>query len=318
MSKFPKLDLPKVAFPNPFAQKEESIVSSSPVPPKGTSKDNKVGAGIPGQDNLLQRLARGEVSATKFENELTELKSKQTEDEATQFQSDAFYAAVGGFALGALGGVALDIYISQANLGIELGLDLSPIFPPLVLAFLSSAGAYSLGTKNNLPGKVVRGTLAYGPRAAGDAVTRKVGKTVEEIKATPQKIAQAVEDKVDDTVKEIKSTPGKITAVVEENVEKAVVDIKAAPGRVAEATEKAVNQAVDDTKEKIEQTIDDTKEKIEKTVDDAVRLPGRKLDEVRLPVMRCNPQPPLHRTLIFNCFSRYYIGSLFLLFPLAL
>jgi len=140
--------------------------------------------------------------------------------------------------------------------------------------------------------------------AIKEAAIEVVEKTVDDIKATPARVAnkittsaqdtaesikEAAKEAVESAVDDIKATPGRIADSVqrsvdqtiekiESKIEETVEDIKATPGKIVDSVQRSVDQTIETIESKLEETVEDVVEKVEKVTS----LPGKKLDEVCL------------------------------------
>jgi ElaB/YqjD/DUF883 family membrane-anchored ribosome-binding protein len=103
-----------------------------------------------------------------------------------------------------------------------------------------------------------------------EAAVEAVEKTVEDIKATPGRVANKISTAAQETAESIKD------AAVDA-VERTVDDIKATPGRIVNSVQRSVDQTV----EKIEVTIEEAVEDVIEKVEEVASFPGKKLDEVQ-------------------------------------
>jgi len=225
-------------------------------------------------------------------------KNPEMDEKLKEIRKVAIASAVGGLAVGSLSGLALDIYL--LNEGLDL--DVEPALPPGIFGVVLGTTGYILGMQDNKVGGIVRTVLGGAATSIADAskslISKLISKITNEVTAIPKKVESAVQQKAQETVEEINKIPskvkdsatnaakrtadeiskipGQVKDAATSATEKAVEEIKATPGKIVEGTKQAVVRTVDEIEDIVIEAVDDVKEK----VDEVVSLPGKKLDEI--------------------------------------
>ena len=196
-------------------------------------------------------------------------------------------SGVGGLVAGAILGILIDI----ENPNIDL--TMSPILPPIFGAVFVSALNLSVAGSDGTLGSVIRNTFGAPVSFIGRVITSSIdraidnavvsaknkvketvddivatpGKIADEIAATPGRVADAAVETATEIVDEIKATPGRVADAAVETATEIADEIKATPGRVVKQTKQAVEDAVDDTLDAVDNFVDDVKAIPQKTID---------------------------------------------------
>lgn len=287
-----------------------------PVPPKAVPVAKNVEEPKVLVSEVDPEEVRAEQERLRAEQEMKAQQMREVEiarkQAADKFKDEALTSAVGGAALGALTGAAVDVFLDSQGIT-----EIEPIIPPLLLGVSLGAATNTLGKQDNAIGGAVRTVFAGAVKGIKNAVTsavsNAVNSAVEEVKATPSKVKTAVDKKVKETTDEIKAIPKKVSTKASETAEeisneikaipekvkdsasktaertkteietaakKAVEEVKATPGKIADSTKKAVVKTIEDVETSIENTVKETERKITETVDEVVALPTKTVEKV--------------------------------------
>merc|ERR1711957_349563 len=222
---------------------------------------------------------------------------------------DAIFSTIGGLAVGSLSGAAIDVYLY--NIGLDV--DVEPIIAPVVLSVALGATGFAFSSQDNAVGRVVRIVLAGFTKGVGGAIKAttssviaifvnnikaipgkveyaakaKARETAEEISKIPTKVKSAAVSAVEKTADEVSKIPTKVKDAAVDAAEKTAVEISKIPTKVKDvaidATEKTVNKikaAPSKVAKVAEEAVDNTVKTIKVQVDEAVSVPAKKIEEV--------------------------------------
>merc|ERR1711957_292009 len=200
---------------------------------------------------------------------------------------DAIFSTIGGLAVGSLSGAAIDVYLY--NIGLDV--DVEPIIAPVVLSVALGATGFAFSSQDNAVGRVVRIVLAGFTKGVGGAIKATTSSViaifVNNIKAIPGKVEYAAKAKARETAEEVSKIPTKVKDAAVDAAEKTAVEISKIPTKVKDvaidATEKTVNKikaAPSKVAKVAEEAVDNTVKTIKVQVDEAVSVPAKKIEEV--------------------------------------
>merc|ERR1711957_848853 len=220
---------------------------------------------------------------------------------------DAIFSTIGGLAVGSLSGAAIDVYLY--NIGLDV--DVEPIIAPVVLSVALGATGFAFSSQDNAVGRVVRIVLAGFTKGVGGAIkattssviaifvnnikaipgkveyAAKARETAEEISKIPTKVKSAAVSAVEKTADEVSKIPTKVKDAAVDAAEKTAVEISKIPTKVKDAAVDAVGKTVDEISKipskvaKVaEEAVDNTVKTIKVQVDEAVSVPAKKIEEV--------------------------------------
>ncbi len=263
--------------------------------------DEVAGADETETQKIITNLATGKLAAEDATTKLIEKQNgiqdeKRKEAELERKRQDdaltggAINSAVGGVALGAIAGAALDIFFMMN------GIDIDAIVAPVALGVSLGAAAFGVGKQDNQAGEATRsivgGAVTSATTSVASSVTSAVDSAVEDAKAIPVNIKTAVDKKVQETKDEIKSIPDKVKDAAVGTAEGITGEIKQIPDKVnraaletAEEITSEIKQIPDLVRDAAIKSAEKTKSEIEvatkKAVDEVKATPGRVVQSTR-------------------------------------
>ena len=143
------------------------------------------------------------------------------------------------------------------------------LIPSKIRSFFQRKAQEAVEEIKSIPSKIATAAQQQA-ESIKEAAVETVERTVDDIKATPARVANKISTAAQETAESIKD------AAVDA-VERTVDDIKATPGRIVDRVQRTVDQTVESIETTIEEAVEDVIEKVE----EVASFPGKKLDEVR-------------------------------------
>ena len=191
---------------------------------------------------------------------------------------DAIFSTIGGLAVGSLSGAAIDVYLY--NIGLDV--DVEPIIAPVVLSVALGATGFAFSSQDNAVGRVVRIVLAGFTKGVGGAIKATTSSViaifVNNIKAIPGKVEYAAKAKARETAEEISKIPTKVKSAAVSAVEKTADEVSKIPTKVKDAAVDAAEKTAVEISKIPTKVKDAAVDAVGKTVDEISKIPTKVKD----------------------------------------